>query len=124
MSTRDSIVRWLVDQSVGDRAGPRNARRRTRPRGAAATTHKDVEFAVDDSRGEEHIFKTFEEAIAFAGRMALMATVRIELDVLVYSREGAMWWGGIDGAQDYDEDPEASVFDRLHVKVTSQGRVP
>jgi hypothetical protein len=124
MATRDSLVRWLVDQSVGDRAGPRNARRRARPRGAAGNTHKDVEFAVDDSRGEEHIFKTFEEAIAFAGRMALTSTVRIELDVLVYSREGAMWWGGIDGAQDYDEDPEASVFDRLHVKVTSQGRVP
>ena len=124
MATRDALVRWLVDQSVVARDVPRNARRRARLRGAADNRHKDVEFAVDDNQGEEHIFKTFEEAVAFAGRLALTTTVRINLDVLVYSREGAKWWGGIDGAQDYDDDAEASVFDRLHVKVTSQGRVP
>ncbi len=123
MATRDSLVRWLVRQSVAPRNRPRNARGRARPRGAAATTHKEVEFAVSDNRGEEHIFKTFEEAIAFAGHLALTSTVRIDLDVLVYGRDGATWWGGTDGAEDYDEDPEASVFDRLHVKVTSQGRV-
>ena len=122
---RLALVRWLVQQSTP----PRNARdRRHRAArfrdGASADTHRDVEFAIDDTRGEEHIFKTFEEAAAFAAGLALTTTVRIELDVLVMSRNGAVWWAGSDGGKDYDEDPEASVFDRLHVKVTSQGRVP
>jgi len=79
---------------------------------------------VDDNRGEEHIFKTFDEAVAFAAGLALSTGVRIELDVLVSSRDGAEWWGGSDAADDYDEDPDASVFDRMIIQVTSQGRVP
>jgi len=124
MATRNSLVRWLVARS----SAPRNARRRSaarrRPRGAAARTHKHVEFAVDDNRGEERIFKTFDEALAFAAGLALQTGVGVELDVLVMSREGAEWWAGSDGGESYDDDPEASVFDRMIVKVTSQGRVP
>ena len=107
------------------RARPSSTRNSRRPRQGAARrpdpvgSHRDVEFAVDD-----HYFKTFEEAAAFATALALTTTVRIELDVVVSSRDGAVWWGGPEGGQDYDEDPEASVFDRLVVKVTSQGRVP
>ena len=117
-----ALVRWLIERP----APPRNGRRarRAKPRGAAARTHRDVEFAVDDNRGEEHIFKTFDEAVAFAAGLALSTGVRIELDVLVSSRDGAEWWGGSDAADDYDEDPDASVFDRMIIQVTSQGRVP
>jgi len=118
-----ALVQWLIERNAPPRNGRRRKRRTARPRGAART-HKDVEFAVADNRGEEHLFKTFDEAVAFAAGLALTTTVRIELDVLVSSRAGAVWWGGLDGGKDYDEDPDASVFDRLLVKVTSQGRVP
>jgi len=120
---RRALVRWLLERS----APPRNARRRTRDAGrirGATDTHPDVEFAVADPRGEEHTFKRFDEALTFAAPMALSTGVRIEIDVLVYSRAGAVWWAGTDGGDAYDEDPEASVFDRLVLKVTSEGRVP
>ncbi len=120
--TRD-LVQWLIRRHDPPRNGRRRQRHTGRPRGTART-HKDVEFAVDDSRGKEHIFKTFDEAVAFAAGLALSTGVRIELDVIVMSRVGADWWGGPDAAEHYDEDPEASVFDRLLVKVISQGRVP
>lgn len=119
-----ALVEYLLDGDASRRNGRRRPHRTLRPRGAART-HKDVEFAVDDSRGhDEHIFKTFDEAVVFAAGQALTTGVRTELDVLVHSREGAVWWAGSDGGEQYDEDPEASVFDRLVIKITSQGRVP
>jgi hypothetical protein len=102
---------------------PLRAQRIVRPRGAS-TSHKDVEFAVDDNRGDEHIFKTFEEAAAFAAGLALTTGVRIEIDVLVHSRDGAVWWSGNDGGEQYDDDPDASVFDRLVMTIKSSGKVP
>jgi len=120
---RHALVRYLLERS----ARPRNARRGAHLTGrlrGAADTHKDVEFAVADTRGEEHIFKTFDEAAVFAAGMALRSGVPIEIDVLVFSRDGAVWWGSVDGGDDYDGDPEASVFDRLVLKIASQGRVP
>lgn len=131
IATSPSTVARLAPVTARDARVPRNARarrgrsptHRARPRGAAGS-HKDVEFAVTDTRGEDHYFKTFDEAITFAGNLALTTTVRIELDVVVHSRAGAVWWWGPDGGTAYDEDPDASVFDRLHVKVTSTGRVP
>jgi hypothetical protein len=115
-------ARALIDYLVQSGATRRNARRSVRRRGASRT-HRDVEFAVDDHRGEERIFKTFDEAAAFAAGLALTTGVRVELDVLVSSRAGAEWWGGSDAGEQYDEDPDASVFDRLMIKVSSQGRV-
>jgi hypothetical protein len=94
-----------------------------------ATTHKDVEFAVDDARGKQRTFKKFDEAAGFA--ISVAATLETTgdrgtsvLDVLVWSRAGAKWYGGDDAVEQYDEDPEASVFQRFEIKVTAQGRVP
>lgn len=119
----DALVRWLIQRHAPPRNGRRRPRRAARLRGATRT-HKDVEFAVDHPRGEEHIFKTFDEAVGFAAGVALSTGTRIELDVLVMTRAGAEWWGGSDGAEAYEDDPDASVFDRLIVNVSSQGRVP
>lgn len=127
MVNHRDVAHALASSLVARPPPPRNGRRsprRTTPLRGAARSHPDVELAVDDNRGKEHVFKTFEEAAAFAAGLALTTTVRIELDVLVSSRAGAVWWAGSDGGKDYDEDPEASIFDRLLVKVTSQGRVP
>lgn len=89
----------------------------------ARRIHKDIEFAVDDASGKERIFKTWDEAAGFATSLAASGRT-VNLDVLAYSRAGARAFMGDEGAEMYDEDPEASVFMRLQVTVNAQGRVP
>lgn len=88
-----------------------------------AKTHKDVEFAVDDSASREKVFKSFDAAAGYAVTRALSAGT-VFLDVLVFSRAGAKWWSGDDGVDQYEEDHEASVFERFEIQVNPQGRVP
>lgn len=81
-------------------------------------THPDVEFVADESE----YFKTFDRARAAIGPRG--GTI----DVVVASRSGARWLYGNAGADAYDEDPDASVFERLVVRadgsIDSLGRVP
>jgi hypothetical protein len=91
---------------------------------ARARSHKDVEYAVNDASGRERIFKSADEAAGFAIALALSDGRHHDIDVLVYSRAGAVWYGGDSGGFEYDEDPEASVFYRIRVDATSHGRVP
>lgn len=83
--------------------------------------HDDVDFAVDDAAGVERIFKTFPEACAFAVGLAVSGKEDVYLDILVWSEEGAAALSGDDGVERWD--PEASVFERLQIKVDSLGRV-
>lgn len=89
----------------------------------ARRTHKDVEFSVEDGQGRERIFKTFDEAAGFAVSMAATGRPDVYLDVLVWSRAGAKAYGGDWGVEQYDEDPEASVFERLVIQADNQGRI-
>lgn len=66
-----------------------------------ASTHKDVEFAVDDSSKQQPV----------------------NLDVLIYSEAGANWWGGSDEVESYLEDPDASVTARIEVSADFLGRI-
>ena len=92
---------------------------------ARSESHKDVEYAVDDAAGRERVFKTPNEAAGFALSLALSDGEPHYIDVLVHSREGAEWYrGSSDGGEEYDEDPEASVFERIEVRANSEGRVP
>jgi len=85
--------------------------------------HPDVEFAVDDASGNERVFKSFDEAAGFA--VSLAASGRdTNLDVLIWSEKGARAYGGDDAVEQYREDPEASVFERLEIRVNPVGRVP
>jgi len=83
-----------------------------------AKSHKDVDFEV----GAE-TFKTFNDA---AGYALSLATARggATLDVIVHSEAGARWIGGSAGVDQYREDPDASVYERLEIRANSQGRVP
>lgn len=90
---------------------------------ARARTHRDVEFAVDDGQGRERIFKTFDEAAGFAVSMAATGRPDVYLDVLVWSAKGAEWYAGDDGVERYEEDPDASVFERFEISVNYVGRV-
>ena len=90
---------------------------------ARARKHKDVEYAVDDYQGNEKIFKTFEDAAAFAIVKAMSNGEKVEIDVLVWTRAGASWLEGDYGVEVYDEDPEASVHKRIVIRADDQGRV-
>ena len=86
-------------------------------------THPDVEYSVEDGSNKERIFKNFDEAAGFA---VVMATARgsSDLDVLIWSEKGAEWYGGDEAVEQYNEDPEASVFERFNITVNNAGRVP
>lgn len=86
---------------------------------ARKRTHRDVEFHVGAD-----VFRTFGEAAVFAVVMAERFGRAETIDVVVWSKAGARWLGGDHGAEQYDEDPEASVFERIVVRAVSQGRVP
>jgi hypothetical protein len=87
---------------------------------ARALTHEHVEFAVDDCRGDERIFRTFADACAFAVSISLSGKADVHVDVLVYSIEGAEWWSGGD---DIEFDEEQSVYERVEIKANSMGGV-
>ena len=86
--------------------------------------HQDLEFAVEDHSGRERIFKSFDEAAAFAVGLAASDGRKHNLDVLIWSRAGARAWGGSDALERYNEDPEASVFERIEITADSVGRIP
>jgi hypothetical protein len=90
----------------------------------AAKRHRDVEFAVDDASGRQRTFKVFDEAAGFAVVMAASRGQTVNLDVLIYSAAGARAWAGDDGVEQYHEDPDASVFERIEVRADAKGRVP
>jgi len=92
---------------------------------ARAATHQDVEYAVDDASGKERIFKTPGEASAFAISLSMSrGGTPINIDVLVWSPAGAKWYrGSSDGVEEYKEDPDAAVFERIVIKAESIGRV-
>ena len=84
-------------------------------------THSDVEYVVA-AGGTERVHPSFDEALSYAFTVALSAG-RANLDVLVYSEEGAEAFGGDAGAEEYGEDPEASVFRRFEIEVRDLGRL-
>ena len=89
-----------------------------------AKTHKDVQYHVTSKRGgEDEVFSDFDEASARAVTLAVFGG-DVLLDVVVFSRAGAKAVFGESGIEQYNEDPEASVFERLVIKVNSLGRVP
>lgn len=87
-------------------------------------THKDVEYAVPSAGiGRDGNFKTFDEAAAHAVIIALTRG-KADIDVLIWSKAGANFYGGDEAVEQYNEDPEASVFERFEVRVNAVGRVP
>lgn len=88
-------------------------------RRARAARHDKVEFRVDSS-----YYRTFDEACGAAVVRAASSGKTAYIDVLIYSPAGARWWGGEDAVEEYEDDPDASVFERIAIKADSKGRVP
>jgi hypothetical protein len=88
----------------------------------ASKRHKDVEYQIDCPNGKTETFKTFDQAASLA--VSIAASGRpCNIDVLVYSKAGARFVAGDEGVEEYNEDPDASVFQRLVVSVDVQGRI-
>jgi len=83
----------------------------------------NLEYAVDDCSGRERIFKTPDAAAGFAVAIAMSGRANVSIDVLTWDRDAAVAYGGDDAGEVYDEDPEASVHDRIVIKAESMGRV-
>ena len=89
---------------------------------AKRKSHKDVEFTVDVSSTKEEVFKTWDEAAAFAVTRAASGS-KTRLNVLIFSEAGARWYGGSDAVMQYREDPDASVYEAFEIKVNPLGRI-
>ncbi len=85
-----------------------------------------LEFHVQDKerRGDTDVFDTFDEACSRAVAKAVSNGESVLIDVVIFSKAAAKAWGGDDAVEQYKEDPDASVFERIVVKAHSQGRVP
>lgn len=79
------------------------------------------------------VFGNFDEAREQAIRLLNDPTVRkVRIDVVTWTRDAAMQYGGDNACDIYDEDPEASVHDRIECTLnddgililTHQGRIP
>lgn len=88
-----------------------------------SATHKDVEFHVSGPGIPDEILKNPKTALMRAAEIAI-ARGSSQLDVVIWSRHGAKWFEGEDGASRYDEDPDASVYDRIQFRANDMGRVP
>lgn len=88
-----------------------------------AQKHDDVQYAVDDASGHEHVFDTFDAAAGYAVAVAVSGKENVSIDVLVWSEIGARHYGGDDAVESYEEDPDASVFERIEIKVNLAGRI-
>lgn len=85
--------------------------------------HKDVEFAVSGGHGDDAYFDTAEQASVAAVARSIAHGETVTLDVLVSSESGARWYMGDAGVEQYRDDPDASVFERIEVNAQSLGRI-
>lgn len=84
----------------------------------------DLEFHVsDEGSTDSTIFHDFDKACAFAASRSMSTGGTMTIDVVTWTRKAARDWGGEAAAESYDEDPEASVHDRLLIKAESLGHV-
>ena len=88
-----------------------------------AKTHKDLEFQLEDQDGRPQTFKSFEEASAAAVAIAAGTGSPVNIDVLTLSKAAARACAVDYVVEVFEEDPEASVHERIVVKAESQGRV-
>jgi len=90
---------------------------------AKARKHKHLEFHVDRPAAKPFITNSFDEAAGMAISLAASNGRPVNLDVVCWDVAAARVWGGDEGVEQYREDPEASVFERIVVRADAQGRV-
>ena len=86
---------------------------------------KDLEFHVS-REGETTTLKItekFGEACKFAIAHSASTGYSVVIDVIAWSKKAARAWGGDSAVEVFEEDPEASVHERILIKAESQGRI-
>jgi hypothetical protein len=86
---------------------------------------KDLEFHVSSEKGgyATKIHKTFPKACADAISQAASSGITMYIDVVTWTKAAARSWAGNHGVEVYEEDPDASVHERIVITADSQGRV-
>ena len=83
-----------------------------------------LEFHVTDERGQgTTIFTNFDKAAGFALSRACSTGNEMQIDVVTWSKAAARSWGGDAAVEIYEEDPDASVHERIIIKAESIGRI-
>lgn len=86
--------------------------------------HKDVQFVVSWGEMSRYYSKWDDAVIRAFAASAQRGGDEVVIDVLIYGRAGAKAWMGAEGVRQYDEDPEASVFQRFSIRANDEGRIP
>lgn len=91
---------------------------------------KDVEFHVSPegthfrpATSNTEVLKDFGEACRKAVVEAASSGRPVFIDVVIYSKVGAKAWGGDAAVEVYEDDPDASVHERIVVRADDQGRI-
>ena len=92
---------------------------REKARGFLGSQSADLEFHVGRS-----VFANLPDAAERAIVLSATTGEPQYIDVVTWTRKAALRWGGEPAGEVYDDDPEASVHERLEVRATPQGRVP
>jgi len=80
----------------------------------------NAEFMVDDCSGQEHAFKTFDEAAGYALIISASTGEDVNIDLCCYDRNAAAALGVL---EEYDLDPDASVTQRMVVHAEFVGHI-
>jgi hypothetical protein len=79
--------------------------------------HKDIEYHINTVRGR-FVTKDLAQATEKAFTIAVQTgDSTVPLYVVVRSVTGARIWAGRSGVEQYEENPDASVFDRFIITV-------
>jgi hypothetical protein len=86
----------------------------------------DLEFHVSLERGSATtvVFKNFDKAATHAVAQSISTGEPVVVDVVTWTKAAARKWGGDSAVEIYEDDPEASVHERIVVRAGSQGRIP
>ena len=84
---------------------------------------KDLEFHVKMHGGSTRVFASFAEAVEMAVINSIGDGTPVDVDVIAWSRKAARAFGGDDGVETYNEDPDASIHKRITITAEDLGRI-
>lgn len=84
----------------------------------------NLEFHVSpEGSFDTKIFTNIKEACLHAISMGVSHGQTMHINVIAWTKAAARKWAGDHGVEVYNEDPEASVHERIVVKAESLGRI-
>ena len=85
---------------------------------------KDLEFHVgQEGIHDAQIFSSFDKAAAHAVSLACSHGRPMMIDVVTWTKAAARAWQGDSGVEVYNEDPDASIHERIVVRAETLGRI-